>query len=687
MLHRALQNTSINTKLKVVTTITLAGAMLLVLLGMLTYEYTTFRQDLLTEIKAQTSIIRSNSAAAMVFNDNEVAQEILSALQTTSDIRCAILYLNDGTPFANYSTPESDSHAIHNMPGWTGHQFGFRYLLLAEDVHHQGRVVGKIFVEASLNRLYSNILLFGLTMLLSGSLALALARLFLNRMTSAITQPISELTQIMQHVSATQNYSIRTNEDADDELGTLERGFNEMLSHIQKRDLELEVELSKRKQAEKRLDQLAYYDSVTNLPNRYFLNERLAAAIDNAVRINSTICLMFIDLDNFKSVNDSLGHSVGDLLLTEAGHRLKLALRTGDTVCRIGGDEFAVIIENVAAPSNVEKIAKNILSSISDSYHLDGNEIFLGASIGISICPNDATNSASLLRCADTAMYVAKGHGKNTYQYFSADMENRVFRKFSLGNSLRKALENNEFLLYYQAQTNIQNGHLYGFEALLRWQHPELGMVSPADFIPLAEETDLIIPIGEWVLSTACHQARAWQDKYHTDLTMCINLSGRQLRESNIAEKILKIVAETGFPPQRIELELTESVLMGNAALAIDRLAQLRSAGFLIAIDDFGTGYSSMSYLKRFSADCLKIDQSFVRGLPNDATDAAIVQATIALANSLKLTTVAEGVETQEQLSFLRHHGCHIAQGYLFSRPIPVEQAELLLHKKIQGPL
>ncbi|HTJ95840.1 MAG TPA: EAL domain-containing protein, partial [Rhodocyclaceae bacterium] len=589
--------------------------------------------------------------------------------------------------FATYTRPNSGRDHIRLMPAWTGNRFDWHVLALSQDIRINNMLAGRLFLEASLDRLYSSLMLFCLATMLAIAVALIVARKLLQNLSNIITQPICNLAELMDQVSSDQDYNVRASLNTRDEIGTLAQGFNKMLAHIQKRDLALEEELAKRRQAENHLDYLAHFDNVTQLPNRHFFNDRLATAIDNAAHFNSKVCLLFIDLDNFKVVNDTLGHHIGDILLKDTADRLHQALRAGDIICRIGGDEFAIILENISDPKEAEIVAKKTIATMSKNFQVEDKEVFIGASIGISFYPNDATNISNLLRCADTAMYYAKAHGKNSFHYFTADMASTTFKHFTLGNSLRKALERNEFLLYYQPQAAIQSGRLCGFEALLRWQHPEMGMINPADFIPLAEDTGLIIPIGEWVLRTACQQAKAWQDTYHTDLTMSVNLSGRQLKEDDIVEKILLIVAESGVSPHLIKLELTESVLMERAETVIGKLEQLHSAGIGIAIDDFGTGYSSMAYLKRFPVSYLKIDRSFVQDIPGDTEDAAISRAIIAMAHSLKLTTIAEGVETEEQMAFLRDHGCHIAQGYLIGKPLLAEEAESQFVRPLPSPL
>jgi diguanylate cyclase len=467
-----------------------------------------------------------------------------------------------------------------------------------------------------------------------------------------------------------------------DEIGSLARDFNTMLTQIEIRDRELAHELAERCRAEERLDRLAHFDTVTSLPNRYYFNERLNDAVSRATRFGDPVGLLFLDLDNFKIVNDTLGHHVGDELLRRVAVRLEKALRSGDMICRIGGDEFAVILPNVADHEQAARVATKCLEAVADPFDIEGNEVYVTVSIGISVCPRDTTDAADLLKQADTAMYHAKARGRNAYQLFLPEMRGKAQKRLILETSLRRAIEREEFLLHYQPQVDLASGKVVAVEALVRWQHPDLGLVSPLEFIPIAEETGLIVPVGDGVLRTACAQARAWLDGSVGPLRMAVNLSGRQFREDGLVEQVLAILRETGLPPDLLELEITESTLMDAGPTTIERLHQLRAAGVHLAIDDFGTGYSSMNYLKRFPVGMLKVDRSFVCELPGDADDAAITQAIIAMARSLNIGVTAEGVETQAQADFLAQAGCTLTQGFLFAHPLPADDVALLIMKR-----
>ncbi len=429
-----------------------------------------------------------------------------------------------------------------------------------------------------------------------------------------------------------------------------------------------------RAQNEARIVQLAHFDALTGLPNLTLLKDRVAHAMGMAQRSGSQVALMFLDLDHFKNVNDTLGHRIGDELLVQLSRRLKSVLRDEDTLSRMGGDEFIFVLPGTDA-DGAAHVAEKLLETVASPYQIRQYELTVTPSVGIAIYPADGTDFDRLYQCADVAMYRAKRDGRNCFRFFTSEMQERSSRRMQLENALRQALMHDQFELYYQPQISIEDGSLVGAEALLRWQHPELGAISPAEFIPVAEESGLILGIGEWVLREAARQAKAWLGQ-GLELTIAVNLSAVQFRQANLSQKIMQILNEAQLPPRHIELELTESVAMEVPMAAIAVMDELHERGFRMSIDDFGTGYSSLSYLRKFKINKLKIDQSFVSSIFDDPESRAIVSAIITLADSLGFETIAEGVETEEQLEFLRMRGCREVQGYYFSKPLRVREFE-----------
>ncbi|HVQ67911.1 MAG TPA: GAF domain-containing protein [Bradyrhizobium sp.] len=436
--------------------------------------------------------------------------------------------------------------------------------------------------------------------------------------------------------------------------------------------------------ADERIEYLASHDSLTHLPNREMFNGMLRRAIDAAARYQRQFALLFIDLDRFKVINDSLGHDAGDMLLVEIGGRLRRALRSSDVVARLGGDEFVVILEEAAERPEVERIAGDLLSILSQPLQLSGHECHTTASIGIAMYPTDGTDIQTLTKNADMAMYLAKEDGKNGFRFFTKEFKTQSIERLKLESALRRALERDQFSLHYQPKIDMATGQITGVEALLRWNHPELGTVSPGQFIPLAEETGLIVPIGRWVLKEACAQNMAWQRRGLRPVTMAVNLSPRQFADPHLLQDVDEALVASGMSAVLLQLEVTESMVMRNVSRAIKVLDAIQSRGIRLAIDDFGTGYSSMSLMKQFPIDTIKIDRSFVRDLPIDSEDQAIAQAIISMGKALGMTVIAEGVETLEQEAFLRSHACDEMQGFLFSKPLPAKQlAELLRAERL----
>ena len=470
--------------------------------------------------------------------------------------------------------------------------------------------------------------------------------------------------------SGAQDYLVKGQIDR----STLERSIRYA---IERNRLLEQLEESKRLQRH-----LAYHDALTILPNRHLLHDRLQQALAQSKRSGKLAALLFLDLDGFKRINDTLGHGIGDLLLKSVAKRLKTTVRQVDTVARLGGDEFTVVLLEINHAQDAKDVAQKILKVISEPYKIEEHELFVTASVGISIYPDDGSDIESLIRKADIAMYRAKGQGKNNYQVYNLSMDAKFFERLTLENSLRKAVENEELVAYYQPQVDLRTGEITGVEALVRWQHQKFGLVPPDKFIPLAEETGVILEIDEWMMKTACRQIKNWEREGIANIRVAVNLSTRQFRQKNLTEKVAQILNDSAVQPKNLCLEITENEVMHNIETTVEILQALKKMGVLLSLDDFGTGYSSLSYLKRFPIDIIKIDRTFVNGIPSDRDDTAISTAIVVLAHSMELQVIAEGVEKSEQIAFLQSLQCDEIQGFYFSRPLNAETVTDLLKVK-----
>ena len=483
---------------------------------------------------------------------------------------------------------------------------------------------------------------------------------------------------------------LTSSDDSETKLQCLQFGAADFLAKpVDSSELVLRLRNTVRAKAYQ--DHLVYYDSLTGLPNRRRFAELLELALDHAERTGEGGAILHMDLDHFKKINDTLGHSAGDELLKQASQRLERRIRDGDSLgrlydigervsmSRLGGDEFTILLPDMGHEQSAAYLARRILDAMTVPFEINGNELFVTPSIGISIFPEDGKDVDTLLKHADIAMYQAKQHGRNGFEFYSSEMNARSLEQLNMEAGLRTALDSNELQLYYQPKLDVMNGGIVGAEALLRWEHPEMGMVSPVDFIPLAEETGMIVPIGARVLKMACRQARAWQDAGYGSLQMAVNVSIRQLQDSKLVKTVQAALEESGLQPQDLTIELTENMLMENAEDSFDKLQQLKGLGVKISIDDFGTGYSSLAYLQKFTIDELKIDRSFIQQIEAGTDKAPIVEAVVAMARSLNLAIVAEGVETCAQLEYLQKKECDVYQGFLFSKPVPADEFANLL--------
>ncbi len=665
-----------------VTTVALFVAVVMAIYG----EYENRRDSIIESLLVQAKMVSNNTTAALIFDDPKGAADVLQAFSESEDIQSAIIFDEKGEALARYikqgakvnSTTGNGSNAYDNAINTRQLTEKMDFILdkninIIHDIDFEGKTIGKLLMQADISYLYADIIDYLIFTSLMALIGLTLASVLLLKLSQSITRPLQQLTRLMESVTQNNDYSIRIDNISSDEIGVLTRGFNKMLSHIQVNDEKLAHELTERYKAEKHLDKLAYYDVITGIPNRHSFQQKLEQAIEAALKTNKLMALLFLDLDNFKTVNDTLGHKTGDLLLKQASSRLSNVVRQSDYICRIGGDEFAIIIEHINDIEDVSTVTKKCIECLSNPFVFDGKNFFIGVSIGLSVCPDDAVTANDLLVNADMAMYEAKLNGKNNYQYFNKEMNVVHNNKYQLESDLRHAIELGQLELYYQPQVDMRSGELSGVEALMRWNHPERGMVAPDEFIPVAEETGLILQLGEWLLHTACHHAKKIEDSALKGISVALNISGMQIHEEDFIDTVWSALKESKATRNYLEFEITESILMDNSELVSRNINQLNSLGMHLAIDDFGTGFSSMGYLKSFPISKLKIDKSFISGLPHSDKDTAITQAVIAMSHSLNIKVVAEGVEHDSQVDLLREFNCDLLQGYYYAKPMPFD--------------
>jgi len=676
MLATYFENLAIKEKLLLMHLWVVGIAMLFLFVLTVAYQYVSYKNELISNLDSQLSIIENNIGAPIAFDDKATANEILQSLRLNSNVEQAYIKLENQTLFAEYRAANSVNPLSQEAEAQQA------TIQLNKNIFVNGQRIGTIYLDANLRKVQERIKVFTFALLFAVSIAMFLVRIISKKLNKYITEPISYLENMVTNITNNHNYSDRSTIDSKDEIGALATGINKMLDNIKLRDDRLIEELQQRIAVEQKLDQLAYYDSQTKLPNRHAFTEHINKVMGVSYAGTEHFYLLMLDLDNFKVVNDTHGHEEGDELLKQCGQRLRWILDEEDTVFRIGGDEFAIILKAVKSIHDVEKICLRITHAISQQFMIGSHEILIGVSIGVVQYQNGNFTESNLIKNADVAMYWAKAAGKNTFKFYSTEIEDANVYQQKLIVDLQSAVKNNEFELYYQPIVNAESAEIAGFEALIRWRHPQQGIISPNVFIPIAEETGLITSIGEWVISTELDQLKVWQKQYSADLFVNINISVRQFFDKRIVDIIKSALKTSNIKPNTVNFEITESILMEDVDKAIGILTSLREMGAGIAVDDFGTGHSSMSYLKQFPVDTIKIDKSFVRGLPTDSVDTAIIVAILALAKSLELEVVAEGVETEKQFDFLRAKNCTKVQGYLFSKPISADQIGKLLRQK-----
>lgn len=684
---KSLRDVSVGRKLLLSIGVTAGLALLVMVLTVSAGSLLRLHHDTQQQLIALADITGTNSQAALSFGDTKNARDTLSTLLTNPLVATAAIYDRNDRLFA--TLPAREAGIVMPLLLDTAQNKGSLALadvlsgraILARPIALSGERLGTVILVADLgSALHGWAADVGLMLAASGA-AFASALLLAFYLRRLITVPLEKLSETANAVASDQNYSRRVAFRSEDEIGQLVGHFNDMLTQIEHRDREIM--------------ELAFYDALTRLPNRRLLLDRLQQALVASARHHKQGAVMLLDLDGFKSLNDTWGHDVGDQFLRVVARRLEGCVRECDTVARQAGDEFVVILEGLSegddAAIEAENVARKILQAITEPYQLEMSpegvhlrrNYQCTVSIGITLFRGNAASVDELVKRADTAMYQAKASGRNTLRFFDPDMQSRVLARALLDADLREATREQQFVLHYQPQVD-RKGRVFGAEALIRWRHPQRGMVSPMDFIPQAEETGLIQDIGRWVLESACNQLAVWDRQPETaHLRVAVNVSPYQFRNPGFVEQVLAILERTGAQPQKLEFEITESMLLGSIEGIAEKMVALQAKGIGFSLDDFGTGYSSLVYLKRLPLDQLKIDRSFVNDILSDPSDAEIARTITALAHSIGLEVIAEGVETQSQLDLLVRHGCAAFQGYLFGRPMPAEKfGEFILHSQ-----
>ena len=658
-------------------------------------------------LNTMAEIISANCREAVLSGDEPAVQKILMFLAQKHHIQAAAIYANDGSIIGEYSK-DSRVEQLPNPVGIAeGIQYGNDQVELYSRIRDHQVPVGYVYLRSDIGIIAEHVQWYTNVVIIVLLTSLLIAFILSKQLQRIITDPVLRLSGIARQIITERNYSLRVTGTGHDEIDNLITDFNQMLDQIQFRDNELklhkmelenrvanrtaELEVANKElevakdQAEsvaKRMEYNAHHDLLTGLPNRVLLEDRINTALSHAHREQRMMALLFLDLDRFKVINDSLGHAIGDQILREVSRRLRNCIRAEDTVARFGGDEFMVLLPSISGSSDAGRIGMKIIDTLVKPVGCHGHELHITTSIGISIFPSDGTDTDTLVKNADISMYRAKALGRNKLLYYTAEMNAVSRRQLTLETNLRKALEKNELTLDYLPKVDISRNSIIGAEALLRWEHDTLGIVCPSDFIPVAEDSGLIVTIGEWVIRTAFAQLGKWHDAGFNKLTIAVNLSYAQLSRPGLVQTVRQALQESRIDAGMAELEITENVVMQNADAVVATLEIMKNMGISIVLDDFGTGYSSLSYLRRLPVDTVKIDQSIVREVPENIYDASIAQAIIAMAESLNLSVVAEGVENIRQMNFFRQHGVHLQQGHLFSEPVSAGEFRRMLDKQ-----
>jgi len=662
-----LRSTSLARRILWIIVLASGTALATLVIALLIYDNMTYRTVQENRLATLADVVGQNSTAALSFNDKSAAVEALEALRAEPPVVSACLYDLSDRLFAEFHRRVDTGQCAErrDTPQSTSD-----YAVVTRRVRYRGELLGTLSLTSTMEDLRKRqVRLIGVAIVLL-VLSLGVGGVAGSLLQRRISKPILDLSRAMQEVTKEQNFGARISVSGDDDIARLGRGFNAMLSELEWRDLQ-------KKEAEAQLQHRAFSDDLTGLPNRRLFGDRLSQALALAQRESRMVGLLYIDLDGFKLVNDSMGHSIGDLLLYEVAQRLRSRVRESDTLGRVGGDEFMVILRTLRTKEDAGAVARSFLELLAEPFVIDKHEITIGASIGISICPDNAVRDTELMQQADSAMYAAKKNGKNQAMFFTAELGLMARERVSLESQLRGAVARGELVLAYQPEFDMATGRPVRFEALARWHHPTLGWISPAKFIPIAEESGLIVPLGSYFMKKAFREAVRWRGITEWPVQVAVNVSSVQFNRENFIEDVEEALRASGLKPEMVQIELTESVMLGGVERAGQKMRQLRAMGISLAIDDFGTGYSCLSYLPNLPFDALKIDRSFVRDLTTKPAAMAMVQSLVALAHNIGMRVIVEGVEEEAQLELIRRLGCNEAQGFLLGRPMS-EPTELL---------
>lgn len=659
--------------------------------GFAIIDWMSLRNTMYNQLRAQAGIIGSNSVAAITFGDAAAAASTLSSLESEANIIAAVIFTNDGQPFAQYQRHDRPIPRVlpYEKYGDIGGDF-----FVSVPITFDNKPLGTILLVSELSYWNYRQFMLGVTVLGMFLLSLMVVYFLSRRLQRVVTEPILKLAHTAQRITESEDYSLRAEKLSKDEIGGLVDDFNEMLMQIQLRDRklqhsreELEVKVDERTweltELTRQLEHQAYHDTLTGLANRITFDDHLRLAIHQSERYGGSLAVLFLDLDRFKVINDTLGHVIGDKLLIQVAHRFSECVRSSDTLARLGGDEFAILLQHQKNTNDTADIAQKLIQKINQPFSIDGYSLHISTSIGISLYPDDGDSAETIIKNADTAMYRSKDQGKNQFTFFAAEMNNRAVRRLELENKLRLAIDEKRFCVYYQPRRDTNSLAIIGVEALIRWFDRDEGEISPSEFIPLAEECGLAARIDEWVLETACRDMLSWFDGNPPPISLSVNFSATHFIRKDLPQVISAILLRTGFPGSQLELEITENLFGPDTTDVLPMFQALSKLGLEFSIDDFGKAYSSLSRLKQLPLQTLKIDRFFIQDVGIDPDDEILVRTIISMAHNLGLKVVAEGIETMAHYRFVKAHGCDAIQGFLYGKPAPSATMSTLLNDNV----